>query len=57
MKTNSNTADNSLYNEFGKLGKVFKWLDEHPKFDLLFFWVNILALIYAVLTYNFTTAL
>ena len=44
MKTEKTPAQ--IYAEFGPVGVVFQWLDEHPRAGL--------ALAYVVFTYEFT---
>ena len=45
----------SINKEFGFLGSLFTWIDRHPRTATALLWLQIIALAYIVLTYNFTT--
>ena len=49
MKTNE-----AIYMEFGLMGKVFKWADEHPRMSNVLLWLMGLAVAWVVFTYEFT---
>lgn len=57
MKTTTNTQPAEIYRQFGLLGYVFQWLDEHPRTASALLWLQVVGILYAVFTYNFTTAL
>jgi hypothetical protein len=44
-----------IYTEFGPLGYLFRWIDEHPRTAATLLWLSAAALMYAVFTYDFTT--
>lgn len=54
MKTTNNNAAN-IYADFGPLGYLFCWIDEHPRMTSALLWLSAAALMYAVFTYDFTT--
>ena len=54
MNTNDNTPT-EIYSEFGALGYLFRWIDEHPRTAAALLWLQVAALIWAVITYDFTT--
>ena len=41
--------------DFGPLGYLFRWIDEHPRMTSALLWLSAAALMYAVFTYDFTT--
>jgi len=41
--------------EFGPLGYLFRWIDEHPRMAAALLWLMAAALMYAVFTYDFST--
>ena len=47
-------AKNDIYTEFGPLGYMFKFMDEHKTLSNIILVLEILALIWAVWTYEFT---
>lgn len=54
MKTTNNTPAN-IYTEFGPLGYLFRWIDEHPRTSSALLWLMSAALVWVVFTYDFTT--
>ena len=54
MKTTNNNAAH-IYTDFGPLGYLFRWIDEHPRTAAALLWLSAVALMYAVFTYDFTT--
>ena len=53
MKTTTNTP--AELRELGALAPLFAWTDRHPRTATALLWLQIIALAYIVLTYNFTT--
>lgn len=41
--------------DFGPLGYLFQWIDEHPRTAAALLWLSAAAIVYAVFTYDFTT--
>jgi hypothetical protein len=41
--------------DFGPLGYLFCWIDEHPRTAAALLWLSAAALAYVVFTYDFTT--
>ena len=54
MKTTNNNAAN-IHADFGPLGSLFRWIDEHPRMTSALLWLMAAVLMYAVFTYDFTT--
>jgi hypothetical protein len=52
MKTINDTP--AELRELGALAPLFAWTDRHPKTATALLWLQIIALVYIVLTYNFT---
>lgn len=46
---------NDFYTQFGPLGYMFKWIDDHRTLTNIILALESVAIAYAVLTYNFTT--
>ena len=46
--------EKQIYQEFGPLGYMLKWVDEHPTWSNIILWLMGLALVYVVFTYEFT---
>lgn len=58
MKTYSNTpatADRESLREFGPLADLFAWTDRHPRAAALLLWIMAAAIVYSVITYDFST--
>ena len=53
MKTINDTP--AELRELGALAPLFAWTDRHPRTAAVLLWLQIIALAYIVLTYNFTT--
>ena len=45
----------SIYSEFGFLGFLLRFIDEHPVLTSIMLFLDVMALIYAVVFYDFTT--
>ena len=54
MNTKQEKTPAQIYAEFGPVGVVFQWLDEHPRAASVLLWLQGLALAYVVFTYEFT---
>ncbi len=54
MNTKQEKTPEQIYAEFGPVGVVFQWLDEHPRAASVLLWLQGLALAYVVFTYDFT---
>lgn len=54
MNTKQEKNPAQIYAEFGPVGVVFQWLDEHPRAASVLLWLQGLALAYVVFTYEFT---
>lgn len=48
-------AKNDIYTEFGPLGYMFKFMDEHKTLSNVILVLESIALAYAVFMYDFTT--
>ena len=44
-----------IYEQFGPLGCLFRWIDRHPRAASVLLWLQLAALVYVVFTYDFTT--
>ena len=53
MKTTTSTP--AELQELGALAPLFAWLNRHPRTAAALLWLQAAALLYAVLTYDFTT--
>ena len=54
MKTTNNTPAN--IQELGApLAALLGWTDRHPRTAAALLWLQVAAILYAVITYNFTT--
>jgi len=54
MKTTTNTP--AHVQELGApLAALLGWLDRHPRTAAALLWLQVAAILYAVITYNFTT--
>ena len=48
-------AQETIYRQFGLLGGIFRFADEHKTLTGIILAIETVALAYAVITYNFTT--
>ena len=48
-------AQTDIYKEFGIMAGMFKFIDQHKTLTNIILFLEALAALYAVLTYNFTT--
>lgn len=48
-------AQQKLVRELGLVGLFLQWMENHKKISDFILWLEIIALIWAVFTYNFTT--
>lgn len=48
-------AQQKLVRELGLVGFFLQWMENHKKMSDFILWLEIIALIWAVFTYNFTT--
>ena len=47
--------EQNLQNDLGLMSYFFDWVDKHKTLMNVVLWIEIIALIWAVFTYNFTT--
>lgn len=48
-------SQQKLIQELGLVGLFLQWMNNHKKLSDIILWLEIIALIWAVFTYNFTT--